>query len=130
MIWVNVAYVVGVHLRRYSRACGLSVRIGKRLHTCPGLLLFFASATCSAAAATGLVSLVLGRFVEGFGKMMAMAVGRATLYKQFDRRCWWPSASTASSPTRRGTATPLVNGLYRRQSLLAVDVLGLRADRI
>ena len=29
-------------------------------------------------------SLALARFVEGFGKMLAMAIGRATLYKQFD----------------------------------------------
>ena len=36
-------------------------------------------------AAIGLFSLAWGRFVEGFGKLMVMAVGRATLYKQFDR---------------------------------------------
>ncbi|MBV8267148.1 MAG: MFS transporter, partial [Planctomycetaceae bacterium] len=36
-------------------------------------------------AATGLVTLALARLVEGFGKMLAMAICRVTLYKQFDR---------------------------------------------
>jgi hypothetical protein len=29
--------------------------------------------------------MILGRFVDGFGKMMVMGLGRTTLYKQFDR---------------------------------------------
>src|SRR6516165_4106183 len=36
-------------------------------------------------AAVGLLSLVLGRLLDGFGKMMVTALCRSTLYKQFDR---------------------------------------------
>ena len=84
MIWVNVAYGVGVHLRPVRG----HVAVGpdrQAVYAGPGGARAFPPATCSAARATGLVSLAFGRFVEGFGKMMAMAVGRATLYKQFDR---------------------------------------------
>ena len=48
-------------------------------------MLVFSAGNVLCGAATGLVSLAIARFVEGFGKMLAMAVGRATLYKQFDR---------------------------------------------
>ena len=102
MIWVNVAYLVGFIYGLFAGTV-LSVRFGKR-YTLVGGLLLFCLGNVLCGAATGLFSLAFGRFVEGFGKLMAMAVGRATLYKQFDRAlCWWPSASTASSRTRRGT---------------------------
>ena len=70
-------------------------------------MLVFAVGNLLCGAATGLVALAFGRFVEGFGKMLAMAICRVTLYKQFDRRCWWPLASTASLPTRPGTSRRL-----------------------
>jgi MFS family permease len=83
MIWVNVAYLVGFVYGLFTGTM-LSVRIGKRDTLVIGLLVFcFGNVLCGAA--TGLLSLAFGRFVEGFGKLMLMAVGRATLYKQFDR---------------------------------------------
>ena len=83
MIWVNVAYLVGFIYGIFTGTM-LSVRIGKRDTLVIGLLVFcFGNVLCGAA--TGLLSLAFGRFVEGFGKLMLMAVGRATLYKQFDR---------------------------------------------
>ena len=83
MIWVTVAYGVGV-LYGVFMGLSLSARIGMRYTLVLGMLVFsLGNVLCGAA--TGLVGLALGRFVEGFGKMVAMAVCRATLYKQFDR---------------------------------------------
>jgi hypothetical protein len=48
-------------------------------------MLVFSAGNILCGAASGLVTLAFGRFVEGFGKMLAMAIGRVTLYKQFDR---------------------------------------------
>ena len=62
----------------------LSVRIGGRYTLClesPRIRLWVISCV---GRPKGL-SLAVGRFVDGFGKLMVMAVGRATLYKQFDR---------------------------------------------
>ncbi len=83
MTWVTVAYGVGVI---YGVFAGMSVslRIGKRF-TLVLAMLVFCVGNILCGAANGLVALAFGRFVEGFGKMLAMAVGRATLYKQFDR---------------------------------------------
>jgi MFS family permease len=83
MLWVNVAYLVGFIYGIFAGTV-LSLRIGKRYTLEIGLLVFcIGNVLCGAA--TGLYSLAFGRFVEGFGKLMLMAVGRATLYKQFDR---------------------------------------------
>ncbi len=83
MIWVNVAYLVGCIYGLFTGTV-LSVRFGKRDTLVIGLLIFcVGNVLCGAA--TGLYSLAFGRMVEGFGKLMLMAVGRATLYKQFDR---------------------------------------------
>ena len=82
MTWVTVCYGVGVIYGLFS-GVALSLRIGKRYTLVLGMLVFSAG-NILCGAATGLVSLALARFVEGFGKMLAMAVGRATLYKQFD----------------------------------------------
>jgi MFS family permease len=83
MIWVNVAYLVGCIYGLFTGTV-LSVRFGKRDTLVIGLLVFcVGNVLCGAA--TGLFSLAFGRLVEGFGKLMLMAVGRATLYKQFDR---------------------------------------------
>jgi MFS family permease len=82
MIWVNVAYLVGFIYGIFAGVF-LSVRIGKRYTLLLGLLIFcIGNILCGSA--TGLYSLACGRFVEGFGKLMLMAVGRAALYQQFD----------------------------------------------
>ena len=83
MTWVTVAYGVGVLYGLFA-GMSLSFRIGKR-YTLVLAMLVFSAGNVLCGAATGLVSLAVGRFVEGFGKMLAMAVGRVTLYKQFDR---------------------------------------------
>jgi MFS family permease len=83
MTWVTVAYGVGVI---YGVFVGLSLalRIGAR-YTLVLAMLVFSVGNILCGAATGLVSLVFGRFVEGFGKMLAMAICRGTLYKQFSQ---------------------------------------------
>ena len=83
MTWVTVAYGVGVLYGLFA-GMSLSFRIGKR-YTLALAMLVFSAGNVLCGAATGLVSLAAGRLVEGFGKMLAMAVGRVTLYKQFDR---------------------------------------------
>jgi hypothetical protein len=45
----------------------------------------FALGNLLCGAAVGLESFVLGRFVDGFSKMLVMSLCRTTLYKQFDR---------------------------------------------
>jgi MFS family permease len=83
MTWVQVAYAVGL---LYGAFFGLwlSSRLGARNTITIGLV-GFALGNVLCGAATGLASLAFGRCVDGFGKVMVMAVGRATLYKQFDR---------------------------------------------
>jgi MFS family permease len=83
MTWVTVAYGVGVIYGVFA-GLSLSLRIGKR-YTLVLAMLIFSAGNVLCGAATGLVSLALARFVEGFGKMLAMAICRVTLYKQFDR---------------------------------------------
>jgi DHA2 family multidrug resistance protein len=82
MTWVTVAYGVGVIYGVFI-GLGLALRFGARYTLVLGMLVFSAG-NLLCGAATGLVSLALARFVEGFGKMLAMAVCRSTLYKQFD----------------------------------------------
>jgi MFS family permease len=83
MTWVQVGYGVGVLYGLFT-ALWLSGRIGARYTIVLGML-GFALGNLLCGAAVGLVSLILGRFIDGFGKMMVMALGRTTLYKQFDR---------------------------------------------
>jgi MFS family permease len=83
MTWVQVAYGVGIIYGLFT-AMWLSARIGSRNTIMLGLL-GFALGNLLCGAARGLVSLALGRFVDGFGKLLVMGIGRATLYKQFDR---------------------------------------------
>ena len=83
MIWQQVGYGVGL-LYGVFTGLWLSARIGARYTIALGLL-GFALGNLLCGAAVGLESLVLGRFVDGFGKMMVMALCRTTLYKQFDR---------------------------------------------
>jgi MFS family permease len=83
MTWVTVAYGVGV-LYGVFGGLSLSLQIGKR-YTLVLAMLVFSAGNILCGAATGLVALALARFVEGFGKMLAMAICRVMLYKQFDR---------------------------------------------
>jgi MFS family permease len=83
MIWVTVAYGVGV-LYGVFIGLGLAMQVGKRV-TIVSAMLVFGVGDLICGAATGLLSLALGRFVEGFGKMLAMAICRVTLYKHFER---------------------------------------------
>ncbi|MGP0067025.1 MAG: MFS transporter [Isosphaeraceae bacterium] len=82
MTWASVAYDVGV-LYGVFAGLSLSARIGKR-YTLILAMLVFSAGNVLCGAATGLVSLAIARFVEGFGKLLAMVICRGTLYKQFD----------------------------------------------
>jgi MFS family permease len=84
MTWVTVAYGIGVI---YGVFVGLSLalRIGAR-HTLVLAMLVFSAGNILCGAATDLFSLAFGRFVEGFGKMLAMAICRGTLYKQWGQK--------------------------------------------
>jgi MFS family permease len=83
MTWVQAGYGVGVLYGLFT-GMWLSARIGARYTIALGLV-GFALGNLLCGAALGLQGLILGRFVDGFGKMMVMALGRTTLYKQFDR---------------------------------------------
>src|SRR5205814_9705570 len=83
MTWQQVGYGVGILYGLFT-GLWLSARIGARYTIALGLL-GFALGNLLCGAAGGLVSLTLGRFVDGFGKMMVMGLGRTTLYKQFER---------------------------------------------
>jgi len=82
MTWVTVAYGIGVIFGVFA-GMSLSLRIGKR-YTLVLAMLVFSAGNVLCGAATGLVGLAVARLVEGFGKMLAMAICRVTLYKQFD----------------------------------------------
>ena len=72
MIWVNVAYLVGCIYGLFTGTVW-SLRFGKRDTLVIGLLIFcVGNVLCGAA--TGLYSLAFGRMVEGFGKLMLIAV--------------------------------------------------------
>src|SRR5215470_5910758 len=83
MVWQQVGYGVGI-LYGVFTAMWLSARIGTRSTIALGLV-GFALGNLLCGAAVGLESFVLGRFVDGFGKMLVMGLCRTTLYKQFDR---------------------------------------------
>src|SRR5262249_8581142 len=83
MIWVNVAWGVAV-LYSVFGAFWLAARIGMRITLVWGLV-FFALGNLLLGAAVDLTTTIIARFVEGIGKGLTIAVGRATLYKQFDR---------------------------------------------
>ena len=84
MTWQQVGYGVGVLYGLFT-GLGLSARIGARYTIVLGLA-GFALGNLLCGAAVGLESFVLGRFVDGFGKLMVMGLCRNTLYKQFDGR--------------------------------------------
>jgi MFS family permease len=83
MIWQQVGYGIGVLYGLFT-GLWLSLRIGARSTIALGLL-GFAVGNVLCGAAVGLETFVLGRFVDGFGKMLVMGLCRTTLYKQFDR---------------------------------------------
>src|SRR5438552_13940438 len=83
MTWQQVGYGVGILYGLFT-GLWLSARIGARYTIALGLV-GFALGNLLCGAAVGLESFVLGRFVDGFGKMLVMALCRTTLYKQFDR---------------------------------------------
>jgi MFS family permease len=106
MTWQQVGYGVGIIFGLFF-GLGLSSRIGARYTIALGLV-GFALGNVLCGAAVGLHSFVLGRFVDGFGKMMVMGLCRNTLYKQFDGRllvaiCFY---GTFAYATRN--ATPLL----------------------
>jgi MFS family permease len=83
MTWAQVGYVVGLLYGAFT-GLWLSARIGARYTIALGMLGFALGALLTGAA-VGLVSLALGRCLDGFGKMLVTALCRTTLYKQFDR---------------------------------------------
>src|SRR6516164_7563495 len=83
MTWTQVGYAAGLLYGAFT-GLWLSARIGARYTIALGLV-GFALGNLLCGAAVGLESFVLGRFVDGFGKMMVMGLCRTTLYKQFDR---------------------------------------------
>jgi MFS family permease len=83
MTWATVGYGVGILYGLFT-ALWLSFRIGSRYTIMLGLA-GFALGNLLCGAAGSLVGFVVGRFVDGFGKMLVMGLARATLYKQFDR---------------------------------------------
>jgi MFS family permease len=83
MIWSQVGYTVGLLYGAFT-GLWLAPRIGARYAIGLGML-GFALGALMTGAAVGLVSLALGRMVDGFGKMVVVALCRSTLYKQFDR---------------------------------------------
>jgi MFS family permease len=83
MTWQQVGYGVGILYGLFT-GLWLSARIGARYTIGLGLG-GFALGNLLSGAAVGLESFVLGRFVDGFSKMMVMGLCRTTLYRQFDR---------------------------------------------
>src|SRR6516164_2646844 len=83
MTLVQVGYVVGLLYGAFT-GLWLSARIGARYTIALGTLGFALGALLTGSA-VGLLSLTLGRCLDGFGKMIVTALCRTTLYKQFDR---------------------------------------------
>ena len=128
MIWVTGR----LRRRRASTACsrGSGCRPGSGCATPSSWgCLCSPSATSSVARRSGSSSLALGRFVEGFGKMVAMAICRATLYKQFDRALLVAIGFYGVFAYSTRHVDSAGQGVPRRVAVLAVDVLGLRAGR-
>lgn len=84
MIWSDVAWGVGIIYSLFG-AFWLAGRVGARLSLAWGLA-FFALGNLLCGAAVDLPGMILARFVEGIGKGLTIAIGRAILYKQFEGR--------------------------------------------
>jgi MFS family permease len=83
MTWQQVGYGIGILYGLFT-GLYLSALIGARATISLGLA-GFALGNVLCGAAVGLETYVLGRFVDGFSKMLVMSLCRTTLYKQFDR---------------------------------------------
>lgn len=106
MIWQQVAYGVSIIFGIFF-GMGLSARIGARYTIVLGLA-GFALGNVLCGAAVGLYSFVLARFVDGFSKMMVMALCRNTLYKQFDGRLLFAIGLYGTFAYATRNATPLL----------------------
>jgi MFS family permease len=106
MTWQQVGYGVGI-LYGVFTGIWLSARIGARYTIALGLV-GFALGNLLCGAAVGLESFVLGRFVDGFGKMLVMGLCRTTLYKQFDRRLLVAIGLYGTCAYATRNATPLL----------------------
>jgi MFS transporter, DHA2 family, multidrug resistance protein len=106
MIWQQVGYGIGIIFGIFF-GMGLSARIGARYTIVLGLA-GFALGNVLCGAAVGLHSLVLGRFVDGFSKMMVMALCRNTLYNQFDGRLLFAIGLYGTFAYATRNATPLL----------------------
>jgi MFS family permease len=106
MLWQQIGYGLGVIYGLFT-GLGLSARIGARYTIVLGLA-GFALGNLLCGAAGGLDSFVLGRFVDGFGKMMVMGLCRNTLYKQFDGRLLVAIGLYGSFAYATRNATPLL----------------------
>jgi MFS family permease len=82
MTWQQVAYGVGILYGLFT-GLWLSARIGARSTIILGLA-GFALGNLLCGAAVGLETFMLGRFIDGFGKMLVMGLCRTTLHKRFD----------------------------------------------
>ena len=83
MIWSSVSWGVAILVSLFV-GMGVAGRVGVRITLAWGLV-FFALGNLLCGAAVDLTTMVLARAVEGVGKGMTIAMGRAALYKQFDR---------------------------------------------
>jgi MFS family permease len=106
MTWQQVGYGVGILYGLFT-GLWLSGRIGARLTITLGLA-GFALGNLLCGAAVGLETFVLGRFVDGFGKMLVMSLCRTTLYKQFDRLLLVAIALYGTCAYATRNATPLL----------------------
>ena len=106
MTWQQVGYGIGCLLGLFT-GLGLSAKIGARYTIVLGLA-GFALGNLLCGAATGLESYVLGRFVDGFGKLMVMGLCRNTLYKQFDGRLLLAIGLYGTFAYATRNATPLL----------------------
>jgi len=77
MVWQQVGYGVGL-LYGVFTALWLSGRIGARYTMTVGML-GFALGNVTCGASVGLATLVLGRFVDGFFKMLVMGLAEPHL---------------------------------------------------
>jgi hypothetical protein len=97
---VTVAYRVGV-IHGVFAGLSLSARIGMRYTLILGMPVFsLGNILCGALGE--LVGQAIALFVGGFGKMIAMAICRVSLYKQFDHLLLVENCDEAVGEQRKG----------------------------
>ena len=127
MVWQQVGYGVGI---LYGVFTAFGSRPGSaRTTPSPWGCWDLSWATSSAGRRSGWKSFVLGRFVDGFGKMLVMGICRTTFYKQFDRLLLVAIGLLRRFRLRDAQFDPPGHGGTRRGVVLALDVLGLHSDR-